>query len=72
MINNVQLTLVAYYAQQGLRNGRVSVCQSVRLSHSPAARRYCEFAAVRPTGRDIDRLLHGRRSAAAAPQHGTQ
>jgi len=34
--------------------------------------RCCEFAAVGLAARDLNQLLHGRRSAAAAPQHGVQ
>ena len=47
---------------------------SVRLSHHSAAARRCgEFAAVCPAAmRCQSILLHGRRSAAAAPQHGAQ
>jgi len=52
-------------AEQGLCNCRasvrLSVC-SIRLQHAAAA------GLLQPG--DIDWLLHGRRSAAAAPQHG--
>jgi len=51
-------TLLAWHAEQGLCNGRASVRLSVCLSRPAAAHR--RF--------DIDRLLRGRRSAAAAPQ----
>jgi len=58
------------YAERGLCNGTVSVCLSVCLSvslaHSPAAATCGGFAAVGPASGDIDRLLHSRRSAAAA------
>ena len=53
---------------KGLRNGTVSVrpsvCPSYRLLQQRAAGLLLR---ARRTG-DIDRLLHGRRSAAAAPQ----
>jgi len=58
--------------RQDICNGTVSVCLSVRLS-VPAIDRYIEQHAaglllwVRRVG-DIDRLLHGRRPAATAPQ----
>jgi len=45
---------------------RTSVCLSVSLSHNSAAAHRCGgFAAVGRRPRDIDLLLHGRRSAAA-------
>jgi len=52
---------------------RLSVCPSVRLSvhlSVPAwahSSKHTEVIAVAPRAGDIDRLLHGRRSAAAAP-----
>ena len=54
--------------------GRPSVCPSVCLSHhSPAhsAAAAGLLLCARRAG-DIHRLLHGRHSAAAAPQHGAQ
>jgi len=45
-----------------------AVCLSVRLSVCPILPLLLLWA--RRSG-DIDRLLHGRRSAAGAPQHGT-
>ena len=53
--------------------GRPSVCLSVRLYH-PAAARPCwlRVCCCGPGGHEIDRLLHDRRPAAAAPQHGAQ
>jgi len=69
-VSNVLLTaLSAYYAQQGFCNCRASVHPSVCLSHPAAAAGLVLWA--RWTA-DINRLLHGRRSAAAAPQHCAQ
>jgi len=46
----------ALYAEQGLRNGRASVCPSVRLSHRSTAAAACDgFAAGRPPARDVNR-----------------
>jgi len=59
--------LSAVYAEQGLCNCRASVRPSVCLSVL-FGRRCCKFAAAGPAAGDMDRLLHGRRSAAAAPQ----
>jgi len=55
------------YANVGRPSVRPSVCP-IRPPHADAAGLL--LWARRPG--DIDRLLHSRRSAAAAPQHGTQ
>jgi len=59
--------LPAVYAEQGLCNCRPSVRPAICLSVL-FGRRSCKFAAAGPAAGDMDRLLHGRRSAAAAPQ----
>jgi len=48
-----------------------SICLSLCLI-VPSFGRCCGFAAVGPACGDIDRLLHGRRSAAATPQLNAQ
>ena len=50
---------------------RPSVCLSVCPIRPPHAAAAGLLLWARRLG-DIDRLLHGRRSAAAAPQHGAQ
>jgi len=42
------IIIIVIYAEQGLRNGRASVCLSRRLTATAAAG---EFAAERPAGR---------------------
>jgi len=46
---------------------------SIRSSHHSLAERRCGVCCCGPGGAGyIDRLLHGRRSAVATPQHGAQ
>ena len=72
------LSRLAQHAEQNLRNGRIgrvlfshsgvrlSVCPIIRSPQSAAA----GLLLCARRGGNIDRLLHGRRSAPAAPQHG--
>jgi len=72
------LTLPAWYAEQGLCNGRASVCPSVCLSRGPiAAGRAAGLLLSALRAGYIDRQLRApcsrrRRSAEAARQHGAQ
>jgi len=66
------LALPAWYAEQGPSNCRASVCLSVRpVTRPPDAAAAGLLLWTRQAG-DINRLLHSRRSSAAAPQHGAQ
>jgi len=61
--------------RQGLCNGTVSVGPSVRLSvpaNRPLQQRAAGLLLCAWQAGDIDRLLHGRRPAATAPQQQTR